>query len=145
LLVSNTACSSQVTRILLIIRKNVRWKIFIFRQGPHFSFKTSCSFSKRHVRSVQLVWPLQWLSCAGVLPCVNKNAQILTVSSQFLTTSLALASALPSIDPACCLQAFARALCHPVFWRWWLWVKWSTMHEGGGLLHCTSYFSPSSW
>jgi hypothetical protein len=50
--------------------------------------------------------PFQWLSCAGVLPCVNKYAQILVVSSQFLTVSLALASALLSIDPAFRLQAF---------------------------------------
>ncbi len=71
-----TACSSQVTRILLIIRKC--WmKIFSFFFWVQF--KTSCSFSERHVRSVECAWPLQWLSCAGALPCVNKNAQILSL------------------------------------------------------------------
>ncbi len=71
-----TACSSQVARILLIIRKC--WmKDFHFSSG--YSSKTSCSFSERHVRSVQCVWRLQWLSCAGVLPCVNENDQILSL------------------------------------------------------------------
>ncbi len=41
-----------------------------------------------------------------MLPCVNKNAQILTVSSQSLTISLALESAPLSIDPVLRLQAF---------------------------------------
>ncbi len=41
-----------------------------------------------------------------MLSCVNKNAQIVTVSSQSLTISLALTSALLSIDPVFRLQAF---------------------------------------
>ncbi len=41
-----------------------------------------------------------------MLSCVNKNAQIFTVSSQYLTISLALASALLSIHPVFRLQAF---------------------------------------
>jgi hypothetical protein len=39
-------------------------------------------------------------------PRVNKNARILTVSSQYLTISFALASALLSIDPVFRLQPF---------------------------------------
>ncbi len=39
-------------------------------------------------------------------PCVNINAQVLTVSSQFLTISFALASALLSIHPLFRLQVF---------------------------------------